>query len=62
MNCKNCGKILSQEEKFCTKCGTKVENRVNAFEASNVNQNQEIGQNLNQTVFNNQGQANNRNI
>ena len=26
MYCKNCGKVLNQEEKFCANCGAKVEN------------------------------------
>lgn len=29
MNCKNCGRILNQDEKFCANCGLKVENEIN---------------------------------
>jgi rRNA maturation endonuclease Nob1 len=29
IKCKNCGKILTGEEKFCPECGTKVEESKN---------------------------------
>lgn len=61
MYCKNCGKTLNQGAMFCPNCGAKIESQSNTILDNNVNQNQEIGQNLNQTFLNNQGQTNNIN-
>ena len=47
MYCKNCGKVLNQEEKFCVNCGTKVEN-----ETSFVVENNMIENNQEQTFSN----------
>ena len=51
MYCKNCGKVLNQEEKFCANCGAKVENETsfvveNNIIENNVNQNPEVKQNF----------------
>lgn len=38
MNCKNCGNELEENEKYCGKCGTKVENNISNVETkSNEN-------------------------
>lgn len=38
MYCKKCGKVLNQEQKFCTNCGTKIENEINSSVENNVYQ------------------------
>lgn len=39
MYCKNCGNLLNQGEKFCGRCGAKVENENNVVGGNGLNQN-----------------------
>ena len=41
MFCRNCGKEIKEQEKFCPYCGSKVEEGVNAEKQSEIPKNNE---------------------
>lgn len=64
MYCTNCGKLLNQDENFCSKCGTPVkkeENRVDTFNFNPPNNNQNLQNNANNNINYNQ-QVNQQNF
>lgn len=57
MNCKNCGSPINEGDKFCSYCGTKVENDINIQKMQDINNNDNENQKIN-TTFDVQSQIN----
>lgn len=57
MNCKKCGKTLTEGEKFCGNCGMQVENDMNYIKSIDHNENHTNDINVNETINQNSMQT-----